>query len=162
MRSRQRAAAAFAVLVAAACLAGPAEANEFVGVYADDAFFGSPAYRSIAFASQSDAGVGIVRQPFDWRRIEPSAGAYDFSDYDDFVLRAAAEGIRVLPVVGDPPEFRSPGPSRDGYWYPPKSNADFAAFVVRLVQRYGPGGSLWTSHPDVVALPVHSWQIWNE
>ena len=31
-----------------------------------------------------------------------------------------------------------------------------------LVDRYGPDGELWKTHPDVDPVPVATWQIWNE
>jgi polysaccharide biosynthesis protein PslG len=160
---RARLATALAVaLVTAAAVAPSVTAGDFVGMYSDDAFFGSPSYRTSVLASEAATGVQIVRQPFDWRRIEIAQGDYDFRDYDDFVLRAAVAGIRVLPVLGDPPPFRAAGYTRDDFWSPPFSNDEFAAFATRLVQRYGPNGTVWAAHPDVPALPIRSWQIWNE
>lgn len=153
---------ALATVLAALICSGTARAGDFVGLYADDAFFGTPAYRSAAFQAQAGAGVELVRQPFDWRRIETSPGRYDFSDYDDFVLRAAGAGLQLLPVLGDPPGFRAQTATSDSRWSPPASNTDFAAFATTLVARYGPRGTLWAEHPDVAALPIHSWQIWNE
>jgi hypothetical protein len=70
--------------------------------------------------------------------------------------------VPVLPVLGDPPSFRAQTYTRDDLWSPPKSDAEFAAFAVKLVQRYGPNGALWAAHPEVPALPIRSWQIWNE
>jgi polysaccharide biosynthesis protein PslG len=152
---------ATAVAVAAAC-AAPASASDFVGIYNDDAFFGSPSYRSSAFTAEAAVGIQIVRQPFDWSRIEIAPDEYDFRSYDDFVLRAATAGVRVLPVLGDPPSFRALGYTRDDLWSPPSSNAEFAAFAAKLVDRYGPDGTIWALHPSVPKLPIHSWQIWNE
>src|SRR4051812_27834204 len=115
-----------ALLVAAivpACAHGAA--TDFAGVYADDAFFGSGAYRSAAFTAQAGVGVRLVRQPFDWRRLELQPGQYDFTQYDDFVLGASAAGLRVLPVLGDPPAFRAATTTSDSSWSPPRSNAEF-------------------------------------
>lgn len=127
----------------------------FVGLYAED---------TSGFADQARLGVGIVRQPFDWSRVERSPGDFDFSVYDDFVGKAAAAGVSVLPILARPPEFRSSRPprSRSQAMYPPVSNADYAAFVYAAVERYGPMGTFWSSHPDVPFLPIHAWQVWNE
>src|SRR4051812_40871754 len=132
-----------AMVLVSAGAAVPASAGDFTGVYADDAFFRSPAYRSISFEAQAANGVQIVREPFDWRRIETSLGQYDFADYDDLVLRASAAGLAVLPVLGNPPGFRALTATSDSLWSPPASNAAFAVFAATLVARYGPGGSLW-------------------
>lgn len=138
--------------------------HSFVGLYGDDAFYGDPSYRAEQFADQARLGVGIVRQPFEWWRVERSPGRYDFSDYDDFVADAAAAGISVMPVMIGPPEFHSSRPpdSRSRAMFPPKSNRAYAAFAGALVRRYGPKGTFWRNHPSVPFLPIHSWQVWNE
>ena len=151
-----------AAIAVIAAFAAPASASDFVGMYNDDAFFGSPSYRSSVFTAEAAVGVQIVRQPFDWSRIETAPGEYDFRNYDDFVLRAATAGVRVLPVLGNPPSFRALGYTRDDLWSPPKSNAEFAAFAAKLVERYGPNGTIWAIHPTVPKLPIRAWQIWNE
>src|SRR4051812_2090928 len=162
-RVTARLATALAAATVVAGVTSPvATAGDFVGMYSDDAFFGSASYRSSVFASEATTGVQLVRQPFDWARIEISQDNYDFRDYDDFVLRAATAGIRTLPVLGDPPRFRAAGYTREDSWSPPSSNAEFATFAAKLVQRYGPGGTIWAAHPEVPPLPIRAWQIWNE
>ena len=44
----------------------------------------------------------------------------------------------------------------------PARPGDFAAFLTALVTRYGPNGSFWAEHPEVVTQPIRAWQIWNE
>src|SRR3954471_19509368 len=88
--------------LASLALAAPACADDFVGMYSDDAFFGTQAYRISVFSAERADGIGVVRQPFDWRRIEVAPDSYDFRDYDDFVIHAAVEGLHVLPVLGNP------------------------------------------------------------
>ena len=34
--------------------------------------------------------------------------------------------------------------------------------MTALVERYGPGGSFWSEHPDVPVRPLRHWQIYNE
>jgi hypothetical protein len=130
-------------------------------MYSEDAFFRGGDYRDSSLQMQAAAGVGIERIPFRWRQIETSPGVYDFSPYDAFVGAAARAGLEVLPVVGDAPAFRSAADS-SGAWYPPANPEDLAAFATILVQRYGPGGSFWTAHPGLPALPIANWQVWNE
>jgi hypothetical protein len=153
---------ALVAVAAALAFAAPASAGDFAGMYNDDAFFGSGSYRTSVFGAEAATGVELIRQPFDWKRIEIAPGDYDFRDYDDFVIRAAVAGIRVLPVLGNPPAFRALGYTQDDWWSPPSSNAEFAAFAAKLVQRYGPNGSVWAAHPEVAPLPIRSWQVWNE
>jgi hypothetical protein len=127
----------------------------FVGVYDEE-----PG----GLAEQARLGVGIVRQPFDWSRVERAPGDYDFSVYDDYVAQAATAGVSVLPILSRPPDFRSSRPpdSTSRAMFPPASNAAYADFVAAAVRRYGPTGSFWSSHPEVPFLPVHAWQVWNE
>ena len=156
--------AVLACLLAAAPAAHAGLPKGFVGLYGDDAFFGDPGYRSSQLAMQSHVGVETVRQPLEWWRVERAPGNFDFSDYDGYVADAATAGLNVLPVLMGPPEFRSSRPpdSRSRAMFPPKDNADFAAFAEAAVRRYGASGSFWRSHTDVPYLPIHSWQVWNE
>jgi hypothetical protein len=156
---------ALALLAAAACLvaASPAAArvpSGFVGVTSDDVFAGADDYRTANLSNQAAIGVQTIRQTFDWSTIERQPGAYDLSYHDRYVAKAAAHGIRILPVLFNPPNFR--GPSRKRATCAPRSNSDFARFAQVLVRRYGPNGSLWRERPDVPRKPIEAWQIWNE
>src|SRR3954451_20261970 len=93
--------------------------RSFVGLYDEGAG---------GLADQARLGIGIVRQPFDWLRVERSPGEYDFSVYDDYVARAATAGVSVLPILarlpGRGPRVVDPGA--------------YANFVSAAVRRYGP------------------------
>src|SRR3954447_1018920 len=161
----RRAVLASIVLTMLACAPGAlALPRSFVGIYGDDAFYGDASYRQRQFEDQARLGVGILRQPFEWSRVERSAGHFDFSDYDGFVGDAARAGISVMPTLIAPPAFRSSRPpsSTSRAMFPPRSNAAYAAFVSAAVKRYGPTGSYWRDNPAVPFLPIHAWQIWNE
>jgi hypothetical protein len=142
-----------AVLFAALAVCGPVDAAvrpDFVGVTS----------KSVGdFSAAAAAGAGVVRQTFDWSEVEKARGSYEFQTYDQVVGAAARRGIRMLPVLFNPPAFRSR--ARPGADLP--ANApDFAAFATGMVQRYGPGGRFWRDNPLVPALPIVSWQVWNE
>ena len=110
------------------------------------------------------AGARVLRQSFSWSIIEREPGRYDFSLYDHFVANAARAGLGVLPILIDPPPFRSSRPAtgaRRGI-YPPASNAEFAAFAQLLVRRYGPDGGFWRANPQLPQMPIRSWEVWNE
>jgi hypothetical protein len=138
--------------------------RDFFGLHADHAF--DPAYgdRIDALDKVAATGVGTLRRVFSWQEIEIAPGVYDFSAYDELVARAAAHRIRVLPVLFAPPRWRSSRPRTGGArgTYPPASNGEFGSFARLLVARYGPGGELWTERPDLPAMPIVAWQIWNE
>jgi hypothetical protein len=138
----------------------------FLGVVSDDAFWGTDADPdgSNSLAVAVAAGARVLRQSFSWSIIERGPGRYDFSLYDRFVANAARAGLGVLPILIDPPPFRSSRPAtgaRRGI-YPPASNADFAAFAQLLARRYGPDGGFWRANPQLPQTPIRSWEVWNE
>src|SRR3954462_2327506 len=109
-------------LIARAQVAHAGVPRSFVGLYDEDAR---------GLRDQARVGVGIVRQPFDWSRVERSPGEFDFSVYDDYVAKAATAGVSGLPILSRPPEFRSsrPSGSRSHAMYPPSTNRAYAQFV---------------------------------
>jgi polysaccharide biosynthesis protein PslG len=137
---------------------------DFFGLVSEDLFAASPRHRSRKLARQRRAGVRLIRQTFDWTRIEPRPGRYDFSLYDRYVAALASARMRLLPIVFRPPRFRSTAPARGALrgTYPPRSPRDLGRFVAVLVRRYGPRGAFWRSHPGLPRLPVRAWQVWNE
>jgi hypothetical protein len=152
-----------AVVLAALALPATASAgNEFAGIVANDVYSGKVAYRDKQFAAMQAAGVGIIRQTLDWASVEIAPGNYDFSSFDTFVLQAARHNIRVLPIIFDPPRFDRPAGTNAKYTPFPKSNDDMARFATEAADRYGPGGVLWRSNPDVPDLAFTAYQIWNE
>ena len=109
-------------------------------------------------------GIGLVRQTFDWATIERKPGVYDLTAYDGLVAALAAHHMRLLPVLLDPPKFRSSAPAKGakaGHLPPeattttwPPSRA--AGAPVRA------HGTFWRNRPGIPKVPIHSWQIWNE
>ena len=73
--------------------------------------------------------------------------------------RGPARARRAAGVQGTP-DVGGAEPGRPGS--PPRDTADFARLLTALVARYGPNGSLWVEHPEVVKQPIRAWQIWNE
>jgi len=138
----------------------------FIGLVSDDAFWGTDAdpSRQRTIAAIAGTGARMLRQSFYWSLIEPQPGRYDFSLYDGYVAAAADANMTVLPILFDPPRFRSARPASDARrgTYPPANYSDFAVFAAALVRRYGPAGAFWREHPDLPQLPIRSWQIWNE
>ena len=149
-------------------MAGPGVAHagvpaDFIGLTAEDVSIGDSDYRATAWREQKEAGAGIVRITFDWTQIEPEADSYDFTAYDEEVAAAAENGMRVLPVLANPPRFweRRPAGSHRRGTYPPDPGA-MARFAAALVGRYGPDGTLFAERPELRRVPIRSWQIWNE
>jgi hypothetical protein len=154
-------------LVASAAAADPARPaalesapGDFFGLVSEDAFAAGGDYRQTALATQHALGVELLRETFDWSKIEVAPGTYDFTAYDGFVGDAARAGIAVLPVLFRAPSFRGGKPGVLAY--PPTRYGDLGAFGAALVRRYGPNGSYWSQNPDVPRVPIRAWQIWNE
>jgi hypothetical protein len=137
---------------------------EFLGLVAEDAFGKPGRYRRVNLRRLRAAGAGLVRQTFDWARIERRPGRYRFRFYDGYVAALAQNRLRVLPILFNPPRFRSSAPPRGRRrgTYPPRRPADLGRFGAVLARRYGPGGSFWRRRPELPPLPVRAWQVWNE
>jgi hypothetical protein len=113
------------------------------------------------------AQVRTDRFLIQWKSLQPSQGAIQWSTTDRIVGALASHGIRPVPFVWGSPEWVRPGPSR-----PPIGTA-FAEtawqnFLKAVVARYGPSGSYWANGyrqrygAAATPLPIQSWQIWNE
>jgi polysaccharide biosynthesis protein PslG len=137
---------------------------DFVGMVADNFAAVDSQERRRTAGLMARSGVGLVRQPFDWTLLEPTPGAFNPEGYDDVVRQLALEGIRVLPVLLNPPPHRSLAPAEGAERgnYPPRDFEDFGQFAAKLAQRYGPGGDFWRAESSLPRLPIRSWQVWNE
>jgi hypothetical protein len=138
--------------------------RDFIGVVSEDVFAGDTAYRKRNLERQAEAGVRLVRQTFDWAQIEKTPGRYDFAYYDEYVAALATRGMRLLPILFNPPVFRSRAPKRGARrgTYPPDDTRQLAAFAAALARRYGPDGRLWDERPGLPKAPIRAWQVWNE
>jgi hypothetical protein len=111
------------------------------------------------------AGVRLVRLDAEWRRVEPVApdGAghhYTWGFYDAVVATLARRGIRWYPII----DYSAPwsGQAAGEWRSPPASVAGYAGYAAALVHRYGRGGTFWAAHPELPAVPVAQWEVWNE
>jgi hypothetical protein len=112
------------------------------------------------------SGAKTVRWTFFWPRIEQKEGQPNWSDADKLVGDLASRGIKVLPTL-----YGSPHWLENAAVKPPldskKARDAWKNFVTAAVERYGPDGSYWTGpyhrdHPGAAALPIGTWQVWNE
>ena len=104
-------------------------------------------------ARMAQGRVGTIRLVVPWGALAPDSdrAPVNFASIDPTVLRAAANGVRVVPTIFGTPSWVAEG--LDGYScdpdcgpFAPHSGRALAAwkdFVGRLVDRYGPGGELW-------------------
>lgn len=136
--------------------------SDFFGLVTEDVFAGNAAYRNATLAQQQSIGVGLIRQTFHWKQIETSPGNYNFAYYDAYVAATASHGIRVLPILFDPPRFRARVSKTTSATYPPRRYGDLGRFGAAVAARYGPNGSFWAQNPGVPKLPITAYQVWNE
>ena len=147
-----------ALAIAAVCLLAPPSA---ASAAVPPGFFGIVPQEAPTESdySRMDGVVGTLRMPFYWPQLEPSRGIFDFTTIDQEVRLAAQHGIRVLPFVWGSPPWLTASPAES----PLRSEAGPGAWsqlLRRLVNRYGPDGSLWSQAGP--RLPIREWQIWNE
>jgi hypothetical protein len=117
-------------------------------------------------------GVASMRIPLDWSTLQPAkGGSIDWDGTDAMVERAALAGIEVLPSISGAPSWAVPSvrvPGGGGAKAPahlPSSGtaaSGWQSLLTQAVERYGPNGAFWATHPSVPVRPVRTWQIWNE
>src|SRR6476660_9308456 len=112
------------------------------------------------------SGATTVRWTMNWSNIEPSSGSWKWSAADKVVGGLAAQGIRVLPVMWGSPSWVASSVITAPVATQKQRDA-WSGYLRAAIKRYGPGGNYWsgayrTQHPGKAALPVNTWQIWNE
>lgn len=92
-------------------------------------------------------GAQWIRFDFDWGKLEPSKGSYNWSRIDRAVNAAQSRGLKVIGMIGYTPDWARPAGTTDKT--PPTNMDDYANFTRAVVQRYAPKG-------------VKHWEVWNE
>jgi hypothetical protein len=161
-----------AAMVLATAAAGPAEAAKrkvpfgFFGTSVPHQLFDSAQVSDATLDQQmalmARSGVESIRVTFAWEDLEPTAGAYNFTQLDRLVAGAARHRLAVVVNVTGTPQWASDQPAAEFWRLPPRNPNLYATIMRLLVQRYGPGGSLWAENPSLPREPVRRWQIWNE
>ena len=153
--------------------------SAFVGVVADGPLLQN---RKVDFDAELDRmvvnGVQSTRVVFNWAGAQPYATFDDVPEEkrdqytdengvptdwratDKLVAGAAARRLKLLPVVLLAPSWDARHPGQ--FSSPPDDPKPYADFTAALVHRYGPDGTFWTEHPELPALAIRDWQIWNE
>jgi polysaccharide biosynthesis protein PslG len=120
-------------------------------------------------------GIGSLRFPIYWSLSEPVPGVFDWRATDAFLISTSGYGFEHLPVIWGSPSWATPAlrahrcrfsASRcRALQMPVHSRAQrraWSTFLRALVGRYGPGGTFWELHPELLDPPIRAWQIWNE
>jgi hypothetical protein len=157
-------AAVISFLPASALAAGPAP-DQFYGVNPGDLFKLPQSQWDGQLQSIADDGVQVVRMGAWWSDLEPAPPVngvhhYSWSDVDQQVAALARHNLQWEPLLCFSATWGSTIPG--DYSGAPDGTQNFALFSAALVQRYGPGGSFWAEHPELPALPVTAYEVWNE
>jgi hypothetical protein len=125
----------------------------------------SAAQRRAQLDALQTTGATLARSDAFWERSEPSppvGGVHRYVwTFDDQIAGSlAASHLRWLPIVDYTAGWAQSIPGLEHS--PPSSSADYAAYAAALAARYGPDGSFWRAHPELPALPVEAFEIWNE
>lgn len=97
-----------------------------------------------------DAFIRMARESFDWNRVEPRKGWFEWAKFDQAVEVAGAHQISLVGNLSYSAMWASSAPSgaASPTLYPPRNVADYAAYARAVVHRYKDR--------------VHTWEIWNE
>ncbi|MBJ7328705.1 MAG: hypothetical protein JHC95_02340 [Solirubrobacteraceae bacterium] len=138
----------------------------FVGITAAEVF-AAGAGRQQALDAQYKASARTLRQWINWTEIERQRGKYDFRAYDKFIGDSAQAGLRVVPILFGMPKFHAAKAKRGAKItavtvMPPRRLSSYSNYVTAVVKRYGVNGTFWKANPSLKALPITSWQVWNE
>lgn len=124
------------------------------------------------------SGVDTVRAVWSWEYVQPYASweavpeaerprfrdvdglPLAIAPLDQLVALAARRRVRVFPVTLHAPSWNARQLFVEGT--PPREPAPYGPFMHALVTRYGTGGTFWREHPELPALPIRWWQLWNE
>lgn len=117
-------------------------------------------------------GVESLRISFDWGGLQPQLGGpIEWGGIDATVEAAALAGVDVLPTITGAPSWAVPSarvPGGGGTMAPARlpvrgaAAAGWQSLLGQAVERYGPNGTFWATHPGVPPRPIGAWQIWNE
>ena len=92
-------------------------------------------------------GIKWILHTFNWNRIEPQQGQWDFSGYETFVNNASANNIKVIGVLAYDVHWIFEEGQRSRY-IPDDKIPDFCNYVRKTVEYY--------------KGRVDAWCIWNE
>ena len=107
------------------------------------------------------AGSRYVGLDFDWKRLEPRPGRYDWKDADESLALAKRHSLRLVPMLLFTPRWASTASYAplDYHRAPPANYADYRDFVYAVVNRYKPYG---TSPLTDDGYGITDWVVWNE
>src|SRR6478736_5107039 len=125
--------------------------NPFVGTVSDETFESlGYMYQPGAINQIAAAGVGSLRQTFDWQYLS-KGDTLNWDILDHYIGGAAQRGITIIPVLFNPPTSLTTTPPVGALrgFYPTSDPNAIGAYGAQLAARYGNTGSFWSSHPHL-------------
>jgi polysaccharide biosynthesis protein PslG len=126
-----------------------------IGLVANTQGFERHAGREQDAAEQT--GAGWLREELDWDVIEPRNGQWDWERYDIVFGEAARRGLRILPLLNSSASWAAPDENQF-----PTDLGDYADYVAKVAERYGPGGAFWQANPELAGFAATHFELWNE
>jgi len=111
-------------------------------------------------------GIRLVRLDATWARAEPAPPRapgrrrFDWRYDDRWVAALAIRGMRWLPILDYSAHWATSIWGKEHA--PPATDALFAGYAKAFAARYGAGGTFWRRNPWLPALPVTTYEVWNE
>jgi hypothetical protein len=103
-------------------------------------------------AAMEEAYVRYAREEFEWNRVEPREGFFDWPKFDQAVAVASARNVKIigkLVYTADWATSAPPGtPSSSARYYPPSDYQDYVDYAVAVVEHFKDD--------------VNVWEVWNE
>ncbi|MEX2195995.1 MAG: hypothetical protein WD844_11980 [Thermoleophilaceae bacterium] len=169
LQIRRTLAAALGALVLVLGLPASGQARpapeEYAGINIQKLIFGfAPTSWFGHFNAMERAGIQLVRFDALWQRIEPNPPqdgehVYHWDRFDPIIGELAKRGIRWLPAVEYATKWSATSTAH--YAAPPRDPAVYGEFAGAVARRYGANGSYWRENPEIPALPVTDYEIWN-
>jgi hypothetical protein len=155
------------IATAASGTSASAPGRDYFGMNAQGVFKLPEAEWDLQLAAIARTGVGVVRRDAFWSEVERSAPMrgvhrYVWTRPDAIVAALARHGLRWYPILDYATTWAGSGAGPKRWKSAPTDPADFAAYARAFAQRYGRDGSFWSANPDLPALPVNSYEVWNE
>jgi len=112
-----------------------------------------------------ETGVRRLREDIYWAIVEPEDDKWNWTATDQLYETAAEREMSILPIPNSPPCWAVPSETEESDCQRtyPVLDSEYAEFVGKFAQRYGPGGDFWDEHPEFSSdLARPQIEIWNE
>jgi hypothetical protein len=134
-----------------------------------------PKARAKHIRRMAKLGIHQVRVAISWPRVEPNPPLNGVHDYqweaiDHEIAALARRRITAQLNITQTPSWNAPQsvfvnlkcPRRQASSRAPIAIEPYDELARAAASRYGSGGTFWSDHPALPAVPVTTYEIWNE